>query len=61
MFFYYQRWFLRKPCQKKIQFSEVEVAANFDITSTSIYVQRITGHVYDWSVLNEYPIQNLAY
>ena len=43
----------KKATSEKIQFSEVEVAANFGITSTSIYVQRITGHVYDWSVLNE--------
>ena len=33
--------------EKMIQFSEAEVAVNFDITPTSIHVQRFTGHVYD--------------
>ena len=28
-----------------MQFSEAEVAANFDITPTSINVQRFTGHL----------------
>ena len=42
---------------RKIQFSEAEVAANFDITPTSIHVQRFTGHVYGWSILNDWTIQ----
>ena len=47
---------------KIFQFSEAEVAANFDITPTSIHVQRFTGHVYDWvymSILNDWPIQKI--
>ena len=36
-----------------------EVAANFDITPTSIHIQRFTGHVYDWSILNDWPIQKI--
>ena len=35
----------------------VEVAANFGITPISIHIQRFTGHVYDWSILNDWPIQ----
>ena len=42
-----------------VQFSEAEVAANFDITPTGIHAQRFTGHVYDWSIRNDWPIQNM--
>ena len=45
--------------RKIIRFSEAEVAANFDITPTSIYVQSYTGHYYDWSRLNDLPIQKI--
>ena len=45
--------------RKIIQFSEAEVAANFDVTPISIHVQRFTGQVYDWSVLNNWPIQKI--
>ena len=53
--FYYQRCHVRKT----IQFSKVDVAANFDITPISIHVQRFTGHVYDWSIVNDWPIQKI--
>ena len=42
-----------------IQFSEAEVATNFDITPTSFHIQRFTGHVYDWSILNHWSIQKI--
>ena len=43
--------------RKIIQFSEAKVASNFDITLTSIHVQRLTGYFYNWSILNDWPIQ----
>ena len=36
----YQKCFLKRPGQIIIQFSEAEVAGNFDITPTSIHVQK---------------------
>ena len=42
-----------------IQFSEAEVAANSDFTQISIHIQRFTGQVYDWSILNDWPIQKI--
>ena len=48
---------LKRPCQKIVQFSEAEVAANFDITPISVQVQRFTGHIYDWIILNDWLIQ----
>ena len=51
--------FFKRPCQKIIQFAEAEVAANFDITPISIHLRRFTGHVYDWSILNDWPIQKI--
>ena len=43
-----------------MQFSEVGVVANFDITPTSIHVERFTGHVRYWNILNnEWPIQKI--
>ena len=45
--------------RKIIQFSEAEVAANFHITPTSIHVQRFTGYVFVWSILNDWPIQKI--
>ena len=44
---------------KTIPFSEAELAGNFDINPTSIHVQRFTGHVCDWSVLNDWPTQKI--
>ena len=38
--------FQKSHVRKIIQFSEAEVAANFDITPASIHVQRFTGHLY---------------
>ena len=46
--------FKKTVSKKTIQFSEAKVAANFDITPTSIHVKRFTGDVYDWSILNEW-------
>ena len=43
--------------RKVIQFSKAEVVGNFDITLTNIHVQRFTGPVYDWSILNDRPTQ----
>ena len=51
--------FFKKAHARKIQFSEAEVAANFDFPPTSIHVKRFTGHVYDWSILNDRPIQKI--
>ena len=45
--------------RKIIQFSEADAAANFDIAPTSIHIQRFTGHVHDWSILNDWPIQKI--
>ena len=36
--------------EKIIKFSEAEIAANFDITPTSIHVQRFTGHGHHWTM-----------
>ena len=55
-FFIIKDIFLKSHVRKTIQFSEAEVAANFDITPTSIDVQRFTGDAYDWSILNDWPI-----
>ena len=54
-------FFKKGHVKELIQFSEAEVAANFDITSISIHVQKFTGHVYDWSLLNNWLIQKLTY
>ena len=45
--------------RKIIHFSEAEVAANFDITPTSFHIQKFTGHVYDWSILNHWSIRKI--
>ena len=45
--------------RKIIQFSEAKVPSNFDITLTSIHVQRLTGYFYNWSILNDWPIQKI--
>ena len=45
--------YLNQPAQKESnQFSNSEVAANFDIASTRIHVERFIGRVRDWSILN---------
>ena len=47
--------------RKIIHYSKAELAANFDITLTSIHssVQRFTGHVYDWSLLTDWSFQKI--
>ena len=46
--------FKKASVRKIIQFLEVEVATNFDITQTSIHVQRMNGHVLDRSIVNDW-------
>ena len=42
------------------QFSGAEVANNWDIVATCIYVERFIGCVRDWNVLNNiWPIQKI--
>ena len=48
-------FFKKINIRKVIQFSEAEIVSNFDITLTNIHAQRFTGHVYDWSILNDWP------
>ena len=48
--------FKKAHVRKIVQFSEAQVVANFDITPTSIHIKRFTGHIYDWSILNDWPI-----
>ena len=42
-----------KKVRKIIQFSEAQVAANSDIQQVLKDIQRFTGNVYDWSILND--------
>ena len=51
--------FKKTHVRKIIHFSVAEVAANFDITPTRLLVQRFTGHVHDWSMLNDWSIQKI--
>ena len=51
--------FKKTHVRKIIQFSVAEVAANFDITPTRLHVQRFTGHVHDWCMLNDWSIQKI--
>lgn len=53
--------YLNRPAQKSgPQFTEAEVAANFDIAATRIHVERYIGRVRDWSILNAvWPIQRI--
>ena len=45
--------FLNRPAQKvHPQFSEADVATNFNIASTRIHVERYIGRVRDWEILN---------
>ena len=52
-------FFKKAHVRKIIQFSDAEVAANFDITPISTLVQRFTRHDYDWAILNDWPIQRV--
>ena len=51
--FLVSKMFLKKTVLKKIIQFSAEVAANFDITPIIIHVQRFTGYVYNWSILND--------
>ena len=45
--------YLNRPAQKDSdQFSQSDVATNFDISSIRIHVERFTGRASDWSILN---------
>ena len=51
--------YLNRPAQKlSDQFTQAEVASNFDIASTRIHVEQFIGRVRDWSILNAvWPVQ----
>ena len=53
--------FLNRPAQKNCeQFTEADVAANFDIAATRIHVERFIGRVRDLSILNAvWPLQRI--
>ena len=53
--------YLNRPSQKNNpQFSEAEIANNFDIAATRIHVERFIGRVRDWNILNNvWPIQKI--
>jgi hypothetical protein len=53
--------YLNRPAQKdNNQFSQSDVASNFDIASTRIHVERFIGRVRDWSILNSvWPLQRM--
>ena len=43
--------YLNRPAQKDSdQFSQSDVASNFDIASTRIHVERFIGRAWDWSI-----------
>ena len=50
-----------RPAQKMSdQFTQAEVASNFDITSTRIHVERFNRRVRVWSILNAvWPVQRM--
>ena len=52
---------LNRPVQKMSdQFTQAEVASNFNIASTRIHVERFIGRVREWSILNAvWPIQRM--
>ena len=52
---------LNRPKQKdNDQFSEIDVASNFDIAATRIHVERSIGRVRDWGILNSiWPINQI--
>ena len=44
---------MNRPVQKMSdQFTQAEVASDFDIASTRIHVERFIGRVREWSILN---------
>ena len=49
---------LNRPKQKENdQFAERDIATNFDIAATQIHVERFTGRVCNWGILNSiWPI-----
>ena len=53
--------YLNRPAQKlSDQFTQAEVASNFDIASTRIHVERFIGRVREWSILNAvWPVQRM--
>ena len=53
--------YLNRPAQKMSdQFSQAEVASNFDIASTRIHVERFIGRVREWCILNSvWPVQRM--
>ena len=53
--------YLNRPAHKTTdQFSEAEVALNFDIASTRIHVERFIGRVREWSILDAVgPLQRM--
>ena len=52
---------LNRPVQKiSDQFTQAEVASDFDIASTRIHVERFIGRVREWSILNGvWPVQRM--
>ena len=56
-----KRVYLNRPAQKdNDQFSQSDVASNFDIASTRIHVERFIGRARDWSILNAvWPLQRM--
>jgi hypothetical protein len=52
---------LNRPKQKDSdQFSQVDVARNFDIASTRIHVERYIGRIRDWGIMNTvWPINRM--
>ena len=45
--------YFNRPAQKDSdQFSQSDVASNYDIASTRIHVERFIGRARDWSILN---------
>ena len=54
---------LNRPAQKMSdQFTQAEVASNFDIASTRIHVERFIGRVREWSILNAFwPVQRMDF
>ena len=53
--------YLNRPAQKlSDQFTQAEVACNFDISSARIHVERFIGRVREWSILNAvWPVQRM--
>ena len=52
---------LNRPKQKENnQFAERDIATNFDIAATRIHVERFTGRVCNWGILNSiWPINKI--